>query len=113
MNEVGVSDGKGRVEPFCLADAVVFQEGSIVSRALIDKDVGAVTVFAFEAGQGLSEHTAPYDALVFLLEGSAEVSVEGRVFCLRSGDAVFLPANEPHALRAVERFKMVLIMVKS
>ena len=101
----------GRVEK--LADLVGYQEGSIVSRTIMDKEAGTVTLFAFDKGQGLSEHTAPFDALVILLEGKAEVTLSGRQFRLEQGEAILMPANEPHALKALDRFKMLLVMVRS
>jgi quercetin dioxygenase-like cupin family protein len=96
-----------------LAEMIDYQEGAVVSRTLIDKSAGTVTLFAFDAGQSLSEHTAPYDALILLLEGKAEVFVAGKPFRLEKGEAILLPENKPHALRAIEQFKMVLIMVHS
>ena len=96
-----------------LTDLVDYQEGSVVSRTLIEKKTGTVTLFAFDAGQGLSEHTAPFDALVHLLEGEAEVVISGQPLRLKAGEIVVMPANEPHALRAPERFKMLLTMIRS
>jgi len=96
-----------------LVDLAGYQEGSIVSRTIIDGETGTVTFFAFDEGQGLSEHTAPYDALVHLLDGEAEVVISGKPLRLKEGEMVMMPANEPHALRAVKRFKMVLTMIRS
>lgn len=96
-----------------LIELVDYQQGSIVSRTLIDKSMGTVTLFAFDKGQGLSEHTAPFDALVYLFDGEAEVTISGKPVQLRQGEMVIMPANQPHALRAVNRFKMMLVMVKS
>jgi len=96
-----------------LVDLVDYQEGSVVSRTLIDKKAGTVTIFAFDEGQGLSEHTAPYDALVYLLDGEAEVVISGKAVRLSEGEMVIMPANQPHGLRALERFKMILIMIRS
>ncbi|MFX0003913.1 MAG: cupin domain-containing protein [Candidatus Hodarchaeota archaeon] len=90
-----------------------FQEGSIVSRALINKDVGTVTLFSFDKGESLSEHTAPFDALVYVFDGEAEISISKEKFILNSGQMIIMPANEPHALMAIEKFKMMLIMIKS
>jgi quercetin dioxygenase-like cupin family protein len=90
-----------------------YQTGAVVSRTVIDKDAGSVTFFAFDEGQGLSEHTAPYDALVYILEGEAEITISDRVMLLTEGEMVIMPANEPHALRAHKRFKMLLTMVRS
>jgi quercetin dioxygenase-like cupin family protein len=96
-----------------LAPLVAYQTGSVVSRALIDHKVGTVTLFAFDAGEGLSEHTAPYDALLHVLEGEAEVTIAGNPNNLRAGEAVVLPAGKPHAVRASRRFKMLLTMIRS
>jgi quercetin dioxygenase-like cupin family protein len=89
-----------------------YQEGSIVSRTLIDKKAGTVTFFAFDEGQGLSEHVAPYDALVSILDGEAEVVISGKAFSLKEGEMIILPATRPHALRAIKKFKMMLTMIK-
>ena len=96
-----------------LADLVEYQEGSVASRTIIDKKVGTVTLFAFDAGQGLSEHTAPYDALVYIIDGEAEVTISGKALAVKAGEMVIMPANEPHALRAVNRFKMMLVMIRA
>jgi len=89
-----------------------YQEGSVVSRTIIDKKTGTVTFFAFDEGQGLSEHTAPFDALVYLLDGEAEISISGQPLYLKEGEMVIMPAGQPHALRAVKKFKMILIMIR-
>ena len=89
-----------------------YQDGSVVSREIIKKKTGTVTVFAFDTGQGLSEHTAPFDALVYLLDGEAEVIISGKPFCLQAGEMIIMPADEPHALKAVKRFKMLLTMIR-
>ena len=96
-----------------LASLVEYQAGSVVSRTLIKKQAGTVTLFAFAEGEGLSEHTAPYDALVHILEGEAEVTLAGDVHRLGAGAAILMPAGVPHALQANQRFKMLLTMVKS
>jgi quercetin dioxygenase-like cupin family protein len=96
-----------------LAGLVGYQQGSVVSRTIIDKPVGSVTLFAFDQGSGLSEHTAPYDALVLVAEGEAEVSISGQPHAVRQGEFIIMPANQPHALRAVTRFKMLLVMVRA
>ncbi|MBN1862978.1 MAG: cupin domain-containing protein [Dehalococcoidales bacterium] len=96
-----------------LVELADYQAGSVVSRAVIDKDAGSVTFFAFDKEQGLSEHTAPYDALVYILEGEAEITISDRVMLLTEGEMVIMPAGEPHALRAHQRFKMLLTMVRS
>jgi quercetin dioxygenase-like cupin family protein len=90
-----------------------YQEGSVVSRALINKDVGTVTLFSFDKGESLSEHTAPFDALVYVFNGEAEIIISKEKFNLKSGQMIIMPANEPHALKAIEKFKMMLIMIKS
>ena len=96
-----------------LADLVTYQEGSVVSRQIIKADAGNITLFAFDQDQELSEHTAPFDALVHILDGSAEVKISGKAFHLETGDAIIMPANEPHALRASSRFKMLLSMIRN
>lgn len=95
-----------------LGELVDYQEGSVVSRTLIDKPTGTVTLFSFDEGQGLSEHTAPFDAMVSIVDGEAEVSVGGRPHVVRHGEMIIMPANVPHALRAHHRFKMMLVMVR-
>ena len=94
-------------------DLLDYQEGSVVSRTIINKKTGTVTLFAFDEGQGLSEHTAPFDALVYLIDGEAEITISGKPLHLKKGEMVIMPANEPHALKAVKRFKMILTMIKS
>jgi quercetin dioxygenase-like cupin family protein len=96
-----------------LADLIAYQAGSVVSRTIIDKTAGTVTLFAFDQKQGLSEHTAPYDALVYVLDGEADVVISGKPVRLKKGEFTIMPANEPHALSAVTKFKMLLIMVRS
>ena len=96
-----------------LVDAVDYQEGAVVSKTVIDKKSGTVTLFAFAQGQGLSEHTAPFDALIQVLDGEAEVRIAGVPYRLRSGEMIVMPANEPHALKGVQRFKMMLTMIRS
>jgi len=96
-----------------LVDLVSYQEGSIVSKEIIKNEKGTVTLFAFDKGQGLSEHTAPFDALVYNFDGKAEVIIEGKPHSLTAGDLIIMPANKPHALKAIERFKMLLVMVKT
>ena len=99
--------------PSKLVDLVDYQEGSIVSRTIIDKATGTSTLFAFGDGQGLNEHTAPFDALVYLLDGEAEVIISSKSLHLEKGDMVIMPANQPHALKAIKRFKMLLVMIKA
>ena len=95
-----------------LTGLIDYQEGSVVSRTLIDKKNGTVTLFAFDENQGLSEHTAPYDALVYVLEGEVEVTISGKTLKLKQGEITIIPAKEPHALTAKTKFKMLLIMIK-
>lgn len=96
-----------------LVDMVGYQDGAVVSRTVLKQPAGNVTLFAFDAGQELSEHTAPYDALVQVLDGEAEITIAGRPHRLRVGDMIVMPANKPHALRAPARFKMLLTMIRS
>ena len=96
-----------------LTDLINYQAGSVVSRTIIDKKAGTVTLFAFDESQGLSEHTAPYDALVYILDGEADVVISGKPVRLKKGEFTIMPANEPHALSAVTRFKMLLTMIRS
>ncbi|MCW4017750.1 MAG: cupin domain-containing protein [Candidatus Bathyarchaeota archaeon] len=96
-----------------LTGLVDYQEGSIVSRTLIDKKAGTVTLFAFDATQSLSEHTAPFDALIFVFDGEAEATVSGKPVKLKAEDVTLLPAGEPHSVKALSRVKMMLIMVRS
>ncbi|MDH3297523.1 MAG: cupin domain-containing protein [Gemmatimonadota bacterium] len=103
---------RGFQAPTDLVDAVAYQEGAIVSQAIVKAGGGTVTLFAFDAGEGLSEHTAPYDALVLALDGSATVSVAGASHRLNDGQIVLLPANIPHAVATDQRFKMLLIMMR-
>lgn len=92
---------------------VEYQEGSVVSRTVIDQNGGTVTLFAFDEGQGLSEHTAPFDALVYVIDGEAKITIGGKPFELSAGDMIIMPANQPHALQAINRFKMMLIMIRA
>ena len=96
-----------------LVDLVAYQEAAVVSKTLLEKKTGTVTLFAFDKGQGLSEHTAPFDAMVFVLDGVAEIVIAGNPVLVRQGEMLVMPANQPHALKAVERFKMMLTMIKS
>lgn len=96
-----------------LIDLANYQEGIVASRTLIEKDSGTVTLFAFDRGQGLSEHTAPYDAMVYVIDGETEVTISGKLHILRTGDTIIMPANKPHKVVAKEKFKMLLIMIKS
>src|SRR3954467_5423998 len=96
-----------------MIDLVNYQDGSVVSRTIVKHSTGTVTLFAFDEGQGLSEHTAAFDAVAHVLEGEAEITVSGRPLRTTTGEAVLLPANQPHALKALSRFKMVLTMIRS
>lgn len=96
-----------------LAALIDYQTGAVVSREIIKQKTGTVTVFAFDEGQGLSEHTAPFDALVHVLDGEAEITVSGKPFQVKQGEMIIMPANEPHALKALKKFKMLLIMIRS
>jgi len=95
-----------------LNDLVSYQEGGIVSKLLVKGVNGSVTVFAFDEGQELSEHTVPFDALLYLVDGAAEVRISGHLHHLQAGEAIVMPANEPHALKATQSFKMMLSMIK-
>lgn len=96
-----------------LIDMIDYQPGSIVSKPLIERETGTVTLFAFDQGQGLSEHTTPFDAMVYVLDGQVDVFMSGKVTNLNEGEMIIMPANHPHALKAVSRFKMLLIMIGS
>jgi quercetin dioxygenase-like cupin family protein len=96
-----------------LTDLVGYQEGAIVSKTIVDKKTGTVTLFAFDGGQGLSEHTAPFDALVWILDGEATVTISGKRNRLKEGEAILMPANQPHALEGPGKFKMMLTMIRS
>jgi quercetin dioxygenase-like cupin family protein len=100
-------------EAISAAGLLSYQEGAVVSRTLLKHSAGSVTIFAFDEGQGLSEHTSPFDALVYLLEGGAEITVSGKAIVAKAGDLVLLPANEAHGLKATTRFKMMLTMLRS
>jgi quercetin dioxygenase-like cupin family protein len=98
--------------PRNLLDLADYQAGAIVSRTLIDKPVGNVTFFAFDEGQRLSEHTAPFDALVNVLDGEAGITIAGQLFSVKAGEMIIMPANQPHAVQAVRQFKMLLTMIR-
>ena len=95
-----------------LKELIAYQTGSVVSRTLVNKSAGTVTLFAFDANQGLSEHTAPFDALVNVLDGAAVVTIAGKEHWLAAGEAILMPAGKPHALKCTEPFKMLLVMIK-
>ena len=96
-----------------LTGLVEYQEGSVVSRTVIDKGTGTVTLFAFDQGQGLSEHTAPFDALVYVVDGEAQITIAGEPFKVKRGEMLIMPADHPHALTATQPFKMLLVMIRS
>ena len=100
-------------QPTAVTAVVKYQTGAIVSRELLKQKTGSVTLFAFDAGQGLSEHTAPFDALVQVVDGEAEISIAGRPHRVRAGELILMPAGQPHALKARQRFQMVLVMIRA
>jgi quercetin dioxygenase-like cupin family protein len=95
-----------------LQELINYQDGSVVSRTLIDEKSGTLTLFAFDANQGLSEHTAPYDAMVYVVDGEAEITISGKPLTLKQGEVTIMPANQPHALLAKTKFKMLLTMIR-
>ncbi len=102
-----------RAKAFDLAALIEYQAGAVVSREVIRKEKGTLTVFAFDKGQGLSEHTAPFDAFVYILDGRAEVLIAGTAHSLAQGQMIIMPANTPHAVKALEKFKMLLVMIRT
>lgn len=104
MQEAAATNIKGLVN---------YQAGSVVSREIVRKDTGTVTIFAFDKGQGLSEHTAPFDALVQIIDGEAEIVISGTPHTVKAGELILMPAGKPHALKAIEQFKMILTMIRS
>ncbi|NLW91152.1 MAG: cupin domain-containing protein [Syntrophomonadaceae bacterium] len=111
--EIRKEVSKYPLEKFAAKSAIDYQAGAVVSKTLLNRPFGTITLFAFDEGQGLSEHTAPFDAVVELLEGEADITISGQIFHLVSGEMIIMPAGEPHALQAVKSFKMLLIMIKS
>ncbi len=99
--------------PRNINQSIQYQEGSVVSKEIVSKSTGTVTLFAFDKGQGLSEHRAPYDALVMVTDGTAEITVSGKTNIVKTGEYLIMPANSPHALQAIEQFKMILTMIRS
>lgn len=99
--------------PLNISGLINYQAGSVVSKTIVSKKTGNVTLFAFDAGQGLSEHTAPFDAMVNIIDGEAEVTLGGKIQTVKAGEMIILPANIAHALKAVNSFKMILTMIKS
>lgn len=98
---------------FIVADLLKYQADAVVSQEIVKKDTGTVTLFAFDKGQGLSEHTAPFDALVYVVDGSAQIRIAGKPVIVKKGQMIIMPANKPHALKAVRKFKMLLIMIRA
>jgi len=111
QNSESVNDITGKVEK--LVDLLNYQENAVVSRTILKKGTGTVTLFAFDAGEGLSEHTAPFDAMVVVEDGEVEIMISGVPHHLSTGDMIVMPANKPHSLKAVTKFKMLLIMIRS
>lgn len=113
MNSTNDQTGLVSAQPVVATGLVSYQQAAVVSRELLRSRAGTVTVFAFDAGQGLSEHTAPFDALVHVLEGEVEITISGKPYRLGAGEMILMPANAPHALRAITRFKMLLTMLRA
>ncbi|MFA6321610.1 MAG: cupin domain-containing protein [Candidatus Omnitrophota bacterium] len=97
---------------FLLADLLKYQSGAVVSKEIVKKDTGTVTLFAFDKGQGLSEHTAPFDALVYIVDGRVNIKIAGRSSVVKKGEMIIMPASKPHSLKAVTKFKMLLVMIR-
>jgi quercetin dioxygenase-like cupin family protein len=113
LSEKQDGNEKLEVQAHRLIGLIDYQDGSVVSREISSKKTGSVTLFAFDKGQGLSEHTAPFDALVYLLDGEADIVISGKPFHLKEGEMIIMPANQSHALKATKKFKMLLIMIRS
>ena len=113
MNQNNINVDELSAKAIMLPELIDYQKGSVVSRTIVDKEAGTITLFAFDEGQGLSEHTAPFDALVYNLDGEVEVTISGKAVRLKKGEMVIMPANEPHGLKATKRFKMLLTMIKA
>ena len=108
------SGGEGLIgRPVDLAGLVDYQDGAVVSREVINKKTGTVTIFSFDEGEGLSEHTAPFDAMVVILDGEAEIRIEGKPHRVKAGEFIIMPGGKPHALKAITRFKMLLVLIRS
>jgi quercetin dioxygenase-like cupin family protein len=113
MDKIGLTPETFTGKVMDVAGSVNYQEGSVVSKTLVNKKTGTVTLFAFDKGQGLSEHTAPYDAMVQVVDGTADITVSGKAHRVSKGEMIIMPGGEPHALFAAEPFKMLLIMIRS
>ena len=113
MSDEKLTDGNIPVEISNLEGLIDFQKDSVVSKTIIGKKTGTVTLFAFDKGQGLSEHTAAYDAMVYIMDGEAQITIDGKEIIVKKGEMVMLPANKPHALKALIQYKMLLVMIKS
>ncbi|MDD3089134.1 MAG: cupin domain-containing protein [Candidatus Omnitrophica bacterium] len=101
-----------KANAFVLADLLDHQKDAIVSREIVKKDAGTVTLFAFDKGQGLSEHTAPYDALIYVVDGRADIRISGRLSIVKKGEMIIMPAGKPHSVTAIAKFKMLLVMIR-
>lgn len=112
-NEKNIANDNLLAQTNNLENLIAYQKDSVVSKTIIGKKTGTVTLFAFDKGQSLSEHTAPYDAMVFIVDGEAEVVISGKEIIVKKGEMVILPADKPHALQALSQFKMLLVMIKS
>jgi quercetin dioxygenase-like cupin family protein len=112
ISQLNLRDNMKTPEVLNVKDLVQYQDDSIVSKTLVVKDTGTITMFAFSEGQGLSEHTAPFDAIAQIIDGSAEIIISGNKYNVKDGEMIIMPANEPHALNAISKFKMMLIMIK-
>ena len=112
-NNKKAADGITPAEVVTAENMVEYQDSAIVSRTIVSKSAGTVTLFAFDQGQALSEHSTPFDALVFVLDGTAEITISGKPFKVARGQALLMPANAPHAVSAPERFKMLLVMINT
>jgi quercetin dioxygenase-like cupin family protein len=108
-----VSSGTDWSGPIPQTDLVQYQSGSVVSRTLIKKPMGTVTAFAFDTGEGLSEHTSPFDALLLMIDGEAEIAISGVPHTVKAADIIMLPAHQPHAVKALTKFRMILVMIRA
>ena len=108
-----IKQGNINAKALKLASLASYQKGTVVSRQIINKKTGTVTVFAFDKGEGLSEHTAPFDALLYILDGEAKIFISGKPHLVKKNEIIILPAGKPHSLKALKRFKMLLVMIRS